>query len=146
MLIGGSPGSTAGGMKISRMVLLVKGLRRELSRIVHPNRVSVITIDGQPVDERAITSAQAFQTAYLLILMAGTLVVSLDVLDFTESFVTTLTCISNVGPSLGALGPTANFSPLSPFSKLVLSLIMLMGRLELMPLLVLLSPSTWRNK
>ena len=78
--------------------------------------------------------------------MAGTLVVSLDVLDFTESFVTTLTCISNVGPSLGALGPTANFSPLSPFTKLVLSLIMLMGRLELMPLLVLLSPSTWRNK
>ena len=146
MYIGSCAGSTAGGMKISRLLLLVKGLRRELDHILHPNRVSVITIDGQPVDERAITSAQAFQTAYLLILMAGTLVVSLDVLDFTESFVTTLTCISNVGPSLGALGPTANFSPLSPFSKLVLSLIMLMGRLELMPLLVLLSPSTWRNK
>ena len=78
--------------------------------------------------------------------MAGTLVVSLDVLGFTESFVASLTCISNVGPSLGALGPMANFAPLSWFSKLVLALIMLMGRLELMPLLVLLSPSTWRNK
>ena len=146
MYIGSCAGSTAGGMKISRLLLLVKGLRRELDHILHPNRVSVITIDGQAVDERAVSAAQAFQTAYLLILMAGTLVVSLDVLGFTESFVTTLTCISNVGPSLGALGPIANFAPLSWISKLVLALIMLMGRLELMPLLVLLSPSTWRNK
>ena len=133
-------------MKISRLMLQVKSLRRELDHIIHPNRVSVITIDGQSVDERAVNSAHMFQVAYLLILMAGTLVVSLDVLGFTESFVASLTCISNVGPSLGALGPMANFAPLSWFSKLVLALIMLMGRLELMPLLVLLSPSTWRNK
>ena len=146
MYVGGCAGSTAGGMKISRLMLQVKSLRRELDHIIHPNRVSVITIDGQSVDERAVNSAHMFQVAYLLILMAGTLVVSLDVLGFTESFVASLTCISNVGPSLGALGPMANFAPLSWFSKLVLALIMLMGRLELMPLLVLLSPSTWRNK
>ena len=146
MYVGGCAGSTAGGMKISRLMLQVKSLRRELDHIIHPNRVSVITMDGQSVDERAVTSAHMFQVAYLLILMAGTLVVSLDVLGFTESFVAALTCISNVGPSLGALGPMANFAPLSWFSKLVLTLIMLMGRLELMPLLVLLSPSTWRNK
>ena len=146
MYVGGCAGSTAGGMKVSRLMLQVKSLRRELDHIIHPNRVSVITMDGQSVDERAVTSAHMFQVAYLLILMAGTLVVSLDVLGFTESFVAALTCISNVGPSLGALGPMANFAPLSWFSKLVLTLIMLMGRLELMPLLVLLSPSTWRNK
>lgn len=146
MYVGGCAGSTAGGMKISRLMLQVKSLRRELDHIIHPNRVSVITMDGQSVDERAVNSAHMFQVAYLLILMAGTLVVSLDVLGFTESFVASLTCISNVGPSLGALGPMANFAPLSWFSKLVLALIMLMGRLELMPLLVLLSPSTWRNK
>ena len=146
MYVGGCAGSTAGGMKISRLMLQVKSLRRELDHIIHPNRVSVITIDGQSVDERAVNSAHMFQVAYLLILMAGTLVVSLDVLGFTESFVASLTCISNVGPSLGALGPMANFASLSWFSKLVLALIMLMGRLELMPLLVLLSPSTWRNK
>ena len=140
MYVGGCAGSTAGGMKISRLMLQVKSLRRELDHIIHPNRVSVITIDGQSVDERAVNSAHMFQVAYLLILMAGTLVVSLDVLGFTESFVASLTCISNVGPSLGALGPMANFAPLSWFSKLVLALIMLMGRLELMPLLVLLSP------
>lgn len=146
MYVGSCAGSTAGGMKISRLMLLLKSLRRELDHIIHPNRVSVITIDGQSVDERAITSAHMFQVAYLLILIAGTLVVSLDVLGFTESFVAALTCVSNVGPSLGSLGPMANFAPLSWFSKLVLTLIMLMGRLELMPILVLLSPSTWRNK
>ena len=146
MYVGGCAGSTAGGMKVSRLMLQVKSLRRELDHIIHPNRVSVITMDGQSVDERAVTSAHMFQVAYLLVLMAGTLVVSLDVLGFTESFVASLTCVSNVGPSLGALGPMANFAPLSWFSKLVLTLIMLMGRLELMPLLVLLSPSTWRNK
>ena len=146
MYVGGSAGSTAGGMKISRLMLLTKSLRRELDHIIHPNRVSVITIDGQPVDEKAVTSAHMFQVAYLLVLMAGTLVVSLDVLGFTESFVASLTCISNVGPSLGSLGPMANFAPLSWFSKLVLTLVMLMGRLELMPMLVLLSPTTWRNK
>ena len=146
MYVGGCAGSTAGGMKVSRLMLQVKSLRRELDHIIHPNRVSVITMDGQSVDERAVTSAHMFQVAYLLVLMAGTLVVSLDVLGFTESFVAALTCVSNVGPSLGALGPMANFAPLSWFSKLVLALIMLMGRLELMPMLVLLSPSTWRNK
>ena len=146
MYIGGCAGSTAGGMKVSRLMLQVKSLRRELDHIIHPNRVSVITIDGQSVDEKALTSAHMFQVAYLMILIAGTLVVSLDVLGFTEAFVAALTCVSNVGPGLGALGPMANFAPLSWFSKLVLAVIMLMGRLELMPLLVLLSPSTWRNK
>lgn len=146
MYIGGCAGSTAGGMKISRLMLLLKSLRRELDHIIHPNRVSVITMDGQAIDERAVTSAHMFQVAYLMILMIGTLVVSLDVLGFTESFVVSLTCISNVGPSLGALGPMTNFAPLSWLSKLVLTLIMLMGRLELMPMLVLLSPSTWRHK
>ena len=146
MYIGGCAGSTAGGMKVSRLMLQIKSLRRELDHIIHPNRVSVITIDGQSVDEKALTSAHMFQVAYLMILIAGTLVVSLDVLGFTEAFVAALTCISNVGPGLGALGPMANFASLSWFSKLVLAVIMLMGRLELMPLLVLLSPSTWRNK
>lgn len=146
MYVGGCAGSTAGGMKVSRLMLLLKSLRRELDRIIHPNRVSVITMDGQIVDERAVTSAQMFQVAYLLVLMVGAMVVSLDVLGFSESFVASLSCVSNVGPALGALGPMANFAPLSWYSKLVLALIMLMGRLELMPMLVLLSPSTWRNK
>ena len=103
-------------------------------------------MDGQSVDEKAVTSAHMFQVAYLLILMAGTLVVSLDVLGFTESFTAVLTCLGNVGPGLGRLGPAGNFSPFSGFSKVVMSLLMLLGRLELMPILVMLSPRMWRER
>lgn len=146
MYVGGCAGSTAGGMKVSRLLLLVKSLRRDLQRILHPNRVSVIKIDGQVTEERVITSAHTFQVAYLLVLIAGTLIIARDDLGFTESLTASLTCISNVGPGLGLLGPMANFGILSDLSKYVLSLVMLMGRLELMPLLVLLSPATWRGK
>ena len=146
MYIGGCAGSTAGGMKVSRLMLLGKSLRRDLQRILHPNRVSTIRIDGEVVTERAVTSAHAFQVAYLFVAIAGTLIVALDDIGFTESLVASLTCISNVGPGLGALGPMSNFAVLSDLSKYTLSLVMLMGRLELMPILVLLSPATWRGK
>ena len=146
MYIGGCAGSTAGGMKVSRLLLLGKSLRREVQKILHPNRVSAVRIDGQVVEERAIITAHTFQVAYLLILIFGALVVSWDDLGFTESLTASLTCISNVGPGLGGLGPMENFGVLNDVSKYTLSLIMLMGRLELMPILVLMSPATWRGK
>ncbi len=146
MVVGGCAGSTAGGMKVSRLLLLWKSLKRDLRRILHPNRVSVIKMDGQAVPERTVTAAHTFQAAYLLILIVGALIVSWDDLGFTESLAASLTCISNVGPGLGVLGPMGNFGALSDMSKYTLSLVMLMGRLELMPLLVLLSPATWRRK
>ena len=146
MYVGGCAGSTAGGMKVSRLLLLGKSLRRDLQRILHPNRVSPIRIDGEVVAERTVTSAHTFQVAYLFVAIAGTLIVALDDLGFTESLVASLTCISNVGPGLGVLGPMSNFGALSDLSKYTLSLVMLMGRLELMPILVLLSPATWRGK
>ena len=146
MYCGGCAGSTAGGMKVSRLLLLAKGLRRDLQRILHPNRVSVIKMDGQVVPERTVTAAQTFQAAYLFTLIVGALIVAWDDLGFTESLAASLTCISNVGPGLGILGPMANFSILSDVSKYTLSLVMLMGRLELMPVLVLLSPAIWRGK
>lgn len=145
MFIGGCAGSTAGGIKISRIAILCKSLKRELKRLAHPNHVSVIKMDGQAVEERVVSSAGAFIAAYLLVLLAGALVVSWDNYGFQESFAASLTCISNVGPGLGILGPMENFSILSPLSKLVLSLEMLMGRLELMPLLALFLGSTWRD-
>lgn len=146
MVIGGCAGSTAGGMKLSRVILLIKNMVREVKKVVHPNRVSVITIDGQLVEERAVSGAQAFSMAYVVVLVIGALIVSWDNLGFSESLTASLTCISNVGPGLGLLGPMENFSILNDVSKYVLSLIMLMGRLELMPVLVLLSPATWRGK
>ena len=146
MFIGSCAGSTAGGMKISRVLLLFKSLKRELNRIVHPKRVSVITMDGQTVSEQAVTSALAFQVAFVFLIIGGALVVTVDGFTVTESAAASISCITNVGPALGDLGPAENYAKLNYFSKLVLSLEMLMGRLELMPLLVLLNPATWRNK
>ena len=113
MFTGGCAGSTSGGIKLSRVLILWKSLVRELKRMVHPNHVSVIKVDGQPVE---------------------------------ESFAASLTCISNVGPGLGILGPMENFSILSPLSKIALSLEMLTGRLELMPMLALLTRGAWRDR
>ena len=146
MFIGSCAGSTAGGMKISRVLLLFKSLKRELNRIVHPKRVSVITMDGQTVSEQAVTSALAFQVAFVFLIIGGALVVTADGFTVTESAAASISCITNVGPALGDLGPAENYAKLNYFSKLVLSLEMLMGRLELMPLLVLLNPATWRNR
>lgn len=145
MFSGGCAGSTAGGFKISRIQILVKSLRRDLQKILHPNHISVISVDGQLVEEKVVDSAQAYTVAYLLLLLFGTLLVSWDNLGFTESFVASLTCLSNVGPGLGLLGPMANFAGLSLFNKALLSLLMLLGRLEIMPLLVLMNPVSWKD-
>ena len=146
MFTGACAGSTSGGIKISRITLLAKSLHREMNRLIHPNHISVIKSEGRPVDERVVSSASVFFVSFILVWLAGTLVVSWDNLGFTESFTAPLTCISNVGPGLGLVGPTCNFGFLSPLSKLVLSFTMLLGRLEIMPLLVLFLPSVWRKK
>jgi trk system potassium uptake protein TrkH len=146
MFAGACAGSTAGGIKSARLLLLSKDLRRELKKIQHPNQVNVIKVDGQRVEENVVTAAGVFFFAYMLLLLVGTLIVSWDNLNFTEAFTSVLTCLSNVGPALGVVGPTGNFSALSDVSKIVLSVSMLLGRLELLPLLVLLFPSLWRRK
>lgn len=146
MFIGGCAGSTSGGMKLSRVLILWKSLVRELKRMVHPNHVSVITVDGQPVEERVVLSTGAYIMAYMAVVLTGALVVSWDNYGFQESFAASLTCISNVGPGLGILGPMENFSILSPLSKLVLSLEMLTGRLELMPMLALMTRGAWSDR
>ncbi len=146
MFVGACAGSTAGGIKVSRLLIHIKTLRRDLGRVIHPRHLSVITMDGEVVDEGVVASCHSFLVAYLLVLVAGTLVVSFDNLGFEASLTASMTCIGNVGPALGVLGPTGNFSILSIASKLVLALEMLMGRLELLPILVLLNPATWRDR
>lgn len=146
MFAGGCAGSTAGGIKQIRVVVLCKNLRREIHRILHPRVVQTIRCDGERVDEPILSGITLFFFAYILILLAGTLVVAWDDVGFTAAFSASLTCISNVGPGFDILGPTANFSPLSGVSKLVLSASMLLGRLEIMPLLLLLFPSLWKKR
>ena len=146
MFFGGCAGSTAGGVKVSRIVLLCKALRRDLRRVMHSREVRPITLDGHRVTEETVSSVSVFFFAYIAILLLGTLILSLDNIDLTAAFTASLTAISNVGPGLGAVGPTCNFGFLSGISKLTMSAIMLLGRLEIMPLLVLLMPSVWRRK
>lgn len=146
MFAGACAGSTAGGVKQIRVVLLFKNLRRDVQRILHPRVVTAIKSDGDRVDEPTLSGISLFFFAYILLLLAGTLVVAWDDVGFTASFTASLTCISNVGPAFDILGPTANFSILSPVSKVMLSLNMLLGRLEIMPLLLLLFPSLWKKR
>ncbi|MBR2421347.1 MAG: TrkH family potassium uptake protein [Oscillospiraceae bacterium] len=145
MFAGACAGSTAGGIKQIRVVLLVKNLRREVQRILRPRQITTIRSDGDRVDESTLSGISLFFFAYILILLIGTFVVSWDNIGFDAAFGASLTCISNVGPAFGVLGPTSNFSILSGFSKIILSAQMLLGRLEIMPLLLLLFPTLWKK-
>ncbi len=146
MFAGACAGSTAGGIKQIRIVLLVKNLRREVQRILRPRQITTIRSDGDRVDEPILSGISLFFFAYILLLLIGTLVIAWDNVGFDAAFGASLTCISNVGPAFGVLGPTANFSILSNFSKLFMSALMLLGRLEIMPLLLLLFPTLWKKR
>ena len=145
MFVGGCAGSTAGGVKVSRLVILFKDLKRELRRILHTREVRPLTLEGERVAEGTVSSVTVFFFAYIAILLLCTAVVSLDEVDFTTAFSAALTTISNVGPGFALVGPTCNFAFLSALSKVVLTITMLLGRLEIMPLLVLLFPSVWKR-
>ena len=145
MFCGACAGSTGGGMKCSRILLLLRSIRREIHRVCNPRRVEVIKLDGKVVEERTLHSLLVFMGCYIAIILAGTLVVSLDNHSFATSFSAALTCVSNIGPGLDLVGPSGNFSTLSDLSKFVLSLCMIIGRLEILPILVLFSPTAWRK-
>ena len=146
MFAGACAGSTAGGIKQIRVVLLFKNLRREVQRILHPRVVTTIKSDGERVDEPILSGISLFFFAYIFLLLLGMLVVAWDDVGITAAFTASLTCISNVGPAFDILGPTCNFAFLSNVSKIFLSANMLLGRLEIMPLLLLLFPSLWKKR
>lgn len=143
MFLGGCAGSTAGGLKCSRVLLLFRCGLRSLRRLSHPRAVKVVKLDGKPVDEDTLSTVFSFFTLYFLVLGVTCFLVCLDGFSMTTSITAALTCLSNVGPGLEAVGPMGNFAAFSPLSKLVLSLAMLIGRLEIFPVLVLFHPSTW---
>ena len=145
LLCGACAGSTGGGMKCARLLLLFRCLRREIRQIIHPRSVSVVKLDGKVVEENILRSVLLFTGGYFLIALLTTLVVSMDNFSFSTSFTAALTCMSNVGPGLDAIGPAGNFAGFSPVSKLVLSACMVTGRLEIFPILVLFSRSAWRR-
>jgi len=145
MFCGACAGSTGGGMKCSRILLLFRAIRREIHRVCNPRRVEVIKLDGKVVEEKTIHSILVFVGCYVTIVLAGMFVVALDNYSFATSFSAALTCVSNVGPGLDLVGPSGNFAALSDLSKIVLSLCMIVGRLEILPVLVLFSRTAWKK-
>lgn len=146
MLIGSCAGSTAGGIKVVRVALLSKTIKREISHTIQPRKIEVVHFEGKGVDNKMLSQIAVFISAYLALIFLGTLLVSLDgKYDLLSHFTAALTCVSNVGPGLNAVGPTCNFAGYSPFAKYVLSLLMLCGRLELFPIYVLFHPAVWRR-
>lgn len=143
MFFGSCAGSTAGGIKISRMIILIKSSGRKIGKMVNPRKVESVNVNGKPVDDDTIDAAQSFFILYLFILALCAIIISIDGFDLITNITASLACISNVGPGLGEVGPYGSFSNFSWFSKLVLSIEMLAGRLELFPVLVLFSPKTW---
>lgn len=146
LMLGACAGSTAGGFKCGRFLLVFKSLKRNVKQILHPQKVQVIKVNGQMVEEKVIDNTNAYLSAYVLMVVVSFLLVSIDRFSTTSAFTAVLTCVNNVGPGLEAVGPTCNFSQFSDFSKLVLIMDMLAGRLEIFPILVLFSRSTWSRK
>ena len=145
MFIGACAGSTGGGLKLSRVMLLLRAAFADLRHMIWPRRVNRVQLEGQRVDPAGVRAVFSYFSLYMLILLLGTLLISLDGFDTATNFTAALTCLSNMGPGLGLIGPAGNFSIFSDFSKLLMSLLMLIGRLEIYPILVLFFPSVWKR-
>lgn len=145
MFIGACAGSTGGGMKVSRVIIYLKSVKREMAALIHPRSVKVTKLEGKVVDDAMMRSVFAFLSAYLTIFVVSLLVISLDGFDLETNFSAVAATFNNIGPGLGAVGPVSNFSDYSVLSKIVLSLDMLIGRLEIFPILLLFAPSTWKK-
>ena len=145
-LMGACAGSTAGGLKMSRVIIVFKGILCQVKQILRPHSVNVVRLDGEAVPDETVRSATGYISIYFVLIVFTTLIISLDGFDFTTNITATLTCINNVGPGLGAVGPAGNFSGYSNFTTALLSLIMLIGRLEIMPMLIFFSPLAWKKR
>lgn len=146
MFTGACAGSTAGGLKVGRVLLLFKNLRRNIRRLLNPRRVETVRVNGVRTGEEVLRNTNTYLVAYALIMVISILLVSVDELSISTDISAVVSCFNNIGPGLDMVGPTANYSVFSDFSKLVLIFDMLAGRLEIFPILILFSRSTWRRK
>ncbi|MCL2401516.1 MAG: TrkH family potassium uptake protein [Oscillospiraceae bacterium] len=145
MAVGACAGSTGGGLKVVRVVLLCKAVGGEVKKIIHPRAVRAVHLNGQPVQDKALTGVKHYFIIYVLIFIAAMVVVSVDNMGFETTFSSVLATISNTGHGFGRVGPGLNYSGFSDLSKIVLTLVMLIGRLEIFPILMLIAPSAWRR-
>lgn len=145
MFIGACAGSTGGGMKVSRIVILLKSVGKELSYQLHKRSIKVLKFDGNKIEHETMRSINIFFISYIFIYVVSVIIISLDNFDFTTTFTSVVATLNNIGPGLEVVGPTGNFGEFSDLSKLVMMFDMLAGRLEVFPILILFSPGTWRK-
>ena len=145
MLIGSSAGSTAGGMKVVRVLLIFKYSYYEFKQIIHPNAIFPVRLNGHVLPENVIARVLAFALLYIIIIVIGSTFLSVTGLDFVESLSGMITCLSDVGPGLGSIGPVNNFSHIPDVSKWFLSIVMLIGRLEIFTVLLIFTPIFWKK-
>lgn len=145
MFIGACAGSTGGGLKVSRLMILFRGAFNEIGNLIHPRRVKRVTVDGHPVDSEVVRATNVYMMWYVLLFTVSVILISFDDHDLITNFTAVTATINNIGPGLNLVGPTGNFAFFSIPSKLVLIFDMLAGRLELFPMLVLFAPATWRR-
>ncbi|MDE5587814.1 MAG: TrkH family potassium uptake protein [Acetatifactor sp.] len=146
MVIGASAGSTGGGFKCGRMLLVIKSLSRSVRKVVHPQKIEIVRMNGNPISEKVLQNINAYLAAYVIIIGASLLLISIDGFSITTNISAVLACFNNIGPGFEMVGPTCNFASYSIFSKLVLIMDMLAGRLEIFPILILFSRTTWKHR
>lgn len=147
MIVGACAGSTGGGLKVSRVLIMMKHIKCEIKRLLHPRAMVSVKIDKKPVGTSVISSVLAYLLIYFTLIVISFLLIAINEFDFETSLTSVITCINNVGPGLGSIvGPTGNFSTFSDFSKIILSFDMLLGRLEIFPILLLFSPRMYKRR
>lgn len=146
MFIGACAGSTGGGIKVSRLVILVKSGMRDIKKAINPRSIETVKVDKQTVEEPVVKGISVFFAMYIIVIAVSSVVISLDGRDLTTTLTSVVACIGNIGPGLGAVGPAGNFADFSVLSKIVLSFDMLAGRLELIPMLMIFTPYAWSRK
>ena len=145
MFIGGCAGSTAGGIKISRFIIAFKTLFKDIRQMAHPRSVSAVKLEGRKLDDKTVHGVNAYFSLYLIMFLLIFVCLSLEPFDFETNFTATLACFNNIGPGLGAVGPASSFAAYSAPAKLLLSLAMLLGRLEIFPIILIFTPSFWKK-
>lgn len=143
MFFGACAGSTGGGIKISRIIIMCKTAKQDLMRVLHPHAVTTVRFEGKPLDDKTVFGVRTYMNLYLIIFVLSTMVVAINQFDLVTTFTAVASCLNNIGPGLELVGPMVSFADFSPLIKLVLSFDMLVGRLEIFPMLILFAPSTW---
>ena len=146
MFVGACAGSTGGGMKVARIVILAKTSVCDMRKMLHPNAVATVRFEGKPIGEKNIRSVHLFLTVYVIVFTISCLLLSLEEMDLVTTFTAVAACMNNIGPGLEVVGPMGNFAAFSPWAKVLLSFDMLVGRLEIFPMLLLFAPSIWKRK